>query len=206
MAIDYNSWVGVKKGMMTVVEVIGRVGKEVVFKGLCDCGEYKTFAYGNFRRGHQLSCGCNRTPKVVGHDYHHPLYKVWISMRARCYNPTDQSYYNYGARGVRVCDEWNNNYQSYYDWCMANGWKPGLQVDKDAIPKKLGIPALLYSPEMCSILTRTENNQANSTTKLDMAKASEIRKSNLPLSKLATMYGVSKSTVAEVKQNKAWVE
>lgn len=41
---------------------------------------------------------------------------------------------------------------------MANGWKKGLHIDKDIIPKKLGIPAKIYSPEMCSIVTRKENN------------------------------------------------
>ena len=35
-----------------------------------------------------------------------------------------------------------------------------MELDKDIIPKKLGIPALLYSPKMCSIVTRRENCNA----------------------------------------------
>ncbi len=204
--VDYSSWVGVKKGMMTVTEVVGKVAGDVLLGGVCDCGKYKTFRYSNFRMGRQLSCGCNRTPKVVSYDYKHPLYKIWIAMRARCDNETDQYYYNYGGRGVKVCEEWDNSYEVFYNWCIANGWRKGLFVDKDVIPKKMGIPALLYSPEMCSIVTRTENNQSSRAAKLDMQKARDIRASNLPIKELAKMYGVLPCAIYAIRRNKTWKE
>lgn len=89
----------------------------------------------------------------------HPLNNTWASIRARCNNPKSKKYIDYGARGVRICDEWND-FVSFYEWCITNGWKAGMQIDKDLIPRKLGVPALLYSPDMCSIITCKENQNA----------------------------------------------
>lgn len=51
------------------------------------------------------------------------LYRIWKSMSQRCFNPNDKSYKNYGARGIKVCDEWKNDFQAFYDWSYANGYK-----------------------------------------------------------------------------------
>jgi len=36
----------------------------------------------------------------------HYLYPTWSSMLARCNNPNNDSYHNYGGRGIRVCARW----------------------------------------------------------------------------------------------------
>lgn len=36
----------------------------------------------------------------------HPLYRRWGSMWSRCTNPNEESYANYGGRGIRVCAAW----------------------------------------------------------------------------------------------------
>ncbi len=38
----------------------------------------------------------------------HPLYCIWQSMRQRCLNPNAQQYPNYGARGITICDRWDD--------------------------------------------------------------------------------------------------
>jgi len=78
-------------------------------------------------------------------------------MMQRCYNPKCGNYRFYGAKGVTVCDEWRNSYQAFLDWCLANGWKPGLQLDKDIIAKSLGLPNNLYAPDRCQFVTLREN-------------------------------------------------
>ncbi len=35
-----------------------------------------------------------------------PEYKVYMGMKARCYNPNNDAYHNYGGRGIKVCDRW----------------------------------------------------------------------------------------------------
>src|SRR5690606_27442136 len=35
-----------------------------------------------------------------------PEYQIWASMIQRCTNPNDESYVNYGGRGIKVCSRW----------------------------------------------------------------------------------------------------
>ena len=89
---------------------------------------------------------------------YHPLNHRWYSIKDKCYNEKCSQYYKYGALGVRMCDEWLNDFKAFYDWCMANGWEQGLQIDKDIKARAVGqVPGLLYSPEFCSFVTRKEN-------------------------------------------------
>lgn len=94
----------------------------------------------------------------------HPLLGIWHAIKYRCYNPKDPSYKHYGARGVRMCDEWKNDFVAFYNWCIANGWQKGLDLDKDIKAKEVGAEALLYSPERCQFVTRkinTRNSRRN---------------------------------------------
>jgi hypothetical protein len=35
-----------------------------------------------------------------------PEYEAYKCMKKRCYNKNSKDYYNYGGRGIKVCDEW----------------------------------------------------------------------------------------------------
>ena len=131
-------------------------------KGLyeCICGNTKEIAIGHVNTFHTISCGCKGSRKTVGErskthglSGKHPLYGVWNGMKARCYDIKAEKYLVYGGVGVTVCDLWLHDFQSFYDWCISNGWKEGLQIDKDI--KGNG---MLYSPETCLIVTSKENN------------------------------------------------
>lgn len=39
-----------------------------------------------------------------------PEYLTWCSMLRRCNNASQQNYKDYGARGIRVCDEWSGEF------------------------------------------------------------------------------------------------
>lgn len=43
------------------------------------------------------------------------LYKVWYNMIYRCYSKKSDSYKNYGARGITVCEAWRNSFQQFVD-------------------------------------------------------------------------------------------
>ena len=60
----------------------------------------------------------------------HPLYRVWAGMKYRCKNLNSPRTEYWGDRGIRVCDEWNNNFISFYNWATNNGYKPGLTLDR----------------------------------------------------------------------------
>lgn len=143
-----------------------RVQSEALYR--CQCGREKELVITEVKRGKTKSCGgCGifkekKRRVVTKHGmWNTPLYNIYMSMIRRCYNPNNTAYKWYGARGVRVCDEWKNDFMSFYNWAMANGWNPQLNVDKD---KKGG--GLLYSPETCSLISLKENQNNRSSNVL----------------------------------------
>lgn len=143
--------------------------KQRMVKCECDCGVVKVIRYAQLKSGDTKSCGCLKKegylnnwgkPRKENRIIHEPLYSVWQGMKQRCSNPDLVGWDVYGGAGVKVCERWANDYVSFRDWALSNGWRKGLEIDKDMIPKKLGIPAVLYSPEMCSIVTRRQNCNA----------------------------------------------
>jgi hypothetical protein len=105
----------------------------------CDCGAEKVFAYSTIRLGKTLSCGCFRREKIrqmalEREQRHglskHPLYQIWRGMKGRCLNKRDKAYFNWGGRGITVCDEWKDDFQAFYDFALNNGWALGLITDR----------------------------------------------------------------------------
>jgi len=93
----------------------------------------------------------------------HPLYTTWQCMRRRCADENYENYYRYGARGICVCEEWENDAAEFIEWGLKNGWKPGLQIDR--IDNSKG-----YFPSNCRLVSPTINSrnqdllQANNKT------------------------------------------
>ena len=142
----------------------------------CQCGSIKEININNVKSGNTLSCGClqkeNRYNRVynVKHDMSscglnpHPLYKVWSGIKSRCYNSNTKAYKSYGGKGVQMCKQWKDNFIDFYNWAIANGWCKGLSIDKDIKPFSMGLLPIIYSPEMCSIVTAKENGTVRSDT------------------------------------------
>lgn len=55
------------------------------------------------------------------------LYRVWDGIIQRCCNPNAKNYRNYGGRGIRICNEWRENFSAFEEFCLSNGWEYGLQ-------------------------------------------------------------------------------
>ena len=54
-----------------------------------------------------------------------------MNMKARCYNPNATGYEeSYGGRGVRICEEWLNDFMKFYNWALNNGYKDNLSIDR----------------------------------------------------------------------------
>jgi hypothetical protein len=80
----------------------------------CDCGTEKLIDKTNVIKGNTASCGCLRKEMLIarstthGLGENHPLYSTWLGMRGRCLCTTSSSYKNYGGRGIKICESWNN--------------------------------------------------------------------------------------------------
>lgn len=168
-----------------------------VVKVKCNCGNLSTAIVCDLIRGKKLSCGCiKRGAKIKYSIQNKNIYKVWYDMNRRC---NDLSNKYYGAKGVKVCQEWTE-YQTFANWAINNGYKKGLQLDKDTRGN-----GLLYSPGTCCFLTPLQNSNNRSTSKKykynnEYLTLSQIAlKSNVSYYKLkARMYGQRKTLLQAI--------
>lgn len=42
-------------------------------------------------------------------------YHSWYAAKRRCYDPKDNSFADYGARGITMCDEWINSFSAFME-------------------------------------------------------------------------------------------
>lgn len=208
---------GQKFERLLVIEEAGRKGREVLWKCLCDCGNYCFYVGHRLRKRRVISCGCaKKSPRkrikveeIIGKTFHEltvikkagkdkqgtlllcqcscgnttllhtrdivsgntrscgclgtkhkqygtRLYQTWADMKRRCYNEDSKSYKYYGAKGVEVCAEWKEDFQSFYDWAMSHNYNDNLTIDRIN-------PFGNYEPSNCKWSTRLE--QAKNTRK-----------------------------------------
>lgn len=84
------------------------------------------------------------------------LYKRYYHIKERCYNPNSKSYHRYGGRGIKMCDEWLQNYENFEKWALSHGFMPELAIDRIDNDGN-------YSPDNCRFVTLKENNQKRRT-------------------------------------------
>lgn len=106
----------------------------------CDCGNTNIVSFHQLRNGRISSCGCykNELMSRIGKERlkydkektSSKLYSIWHGMKCRCNTNSSGSYDRYGAKGVAVCSEWNDDFTLFYDWAMSNGYSDGLTIDR----------------------------------------------------------------------------
>lgn len=87
---------------------------------------------------------------------HRRIYLLWNTMKSRCENPNREKYKDYGARGIRVCDEWQDA-KVFCEWALNNGYKEGLQIDRIDNDGN-------YEPSNCRFVTLKENTRNRRNT------------------------------------------
>lgn len=129
----------------------------------CKCGTIRKVMRSNLLKGISTSCGCLQRKKTSEHNATHGqsskrIYAIWQNMKERCYRTKRHNYSNYGGRGIAVCDEWKNDFQAFYDWAMANGYKEDLTIDRINVNGN-------YEPNNCRWVTQEIQRLNKTTTK-----------------------------------------
>ena len=132
----------------------------------CICGEFTIVDSYSLRHNQIKSCGC-KNKEFINNEFHlthgdskrgniSHLYMIWSDMKYRCTNPKNHKYYRYGARGIKVCDEWldkEHGYENFKSWALENGYKDncGLSIDRIDVDGD-------YCPENCRFATMKEQS------------------------------------------------
>src|SRR5690242_3846186 len=69
-----------------------------------------------------------RPRELPGYKISHPLYQTWVAMRRRCSNPAATGFEYYGARGIRVCDRWQDSFAAFV--ADMGRRPPGMTLDR----------------------------------------------------------------------------
>lgn len=174
---------------------------------LCDCGNvYEDLIsrlVGTGPKPRRMSCGCGNRGRPPGNRTHGmtrtPTYTSWSAMKARCLNPRDPYYADYGGRGITVCERWLR-----FDAFFADmGERPrGRTLDRiDANGN--------YEAGNCRWATYKEQTHNTREPRQycwspAIASRDEIRgkfaSGDWSMKKLAREYGVSEKTIAR------WIE
>lgn len=102
-------------GLLTIVNRLPK-GKCVC---TCACGATGVIKqYASVTNGSVKSCSCawraaHTKHGDAGNGQTAPEYRTWQYMRERCYNESYHYYHRYGGRGIKVCDEWRNDYSAF---------------------------------------------------------------------------------------------
>lgn len=151
---------GQRFGKLTVIEKVDYIGKNTRWICKCDCGNIVKIQSNNLLTGNTKSCGCLRAKHG---SYKSRLYKIYTSMKYRCSCPTDTGYKNYGGRGIKVCDEWLQDFHNFKEWALNNGYDenaPRGECTLDRIDVNGN-----YEPNNCRWITNLEqqSNKRNNT-------------------------------------------
>ncbi len=106
----------------------------------CACGTEKVIRNADLSTGHSLSCGCLKSDLTSRRNTTHglsqrPEYIPWLAMKQRCYDQNCKHFSRYGARGIKVCDQWLNSFETF----LADvGPRPSVKHSIDRYPDNNG--------------------------------------------------------------------
>lgn len=187
---------GHRFGRLVVTAEAARTGASSKWSCVCDCGGVVDVITPSLRNGNTSSCGCIKREMLAARNADaaphkvkkNPLYKTWSSMKARCLNPADVEYSNYGGRGIRFCDRWSD----FLNFIEDMGERPaGTTLDRRDVDGD-------YCKDNCRWATPLEQARNKRTNRV-MTHLGE----SLCISEWAERTGINKTTLLD-RVNAGW--
>lgn len=124
---------GERNNRLTALRRVANKGRQPRWIFRCECGNEVEAAIGAVRSGAIKSCGCligeaNRA-RLLKHGHKGtPTYLSWQNAKGRCFNPRNKRYYDYGGRGITMCDRWRDSFEAFLE---DMGERPdGTSIDR----------------------------------------------------------------------------
>jgi hypothetical protein len=109
----------------------------------------------------------------------------------RCYNTHSRSYKDYGERGISICKEWRNDFMSFYNWALNNGYQEDLSIDRIDVNGN-------YEPSNCRWIPMAEQSKNRRNT-VYFTYNGETK----PISDWVREFGIPKTTFRRrIEQNR----
>lgn len=145
---DFFGWLKVIEEVEPIPRKDKPGWKRRVYACECRCGKIVNVTRDCLISGNTKSCGClnkqkGRPARRKTHGQTKTrLYRIWSHMKSRCDQPNNNRYYRYGARDIKVCDEWHDSFETFAEWALKNGYNDDLTIERKDNNKG-------YSPENC---------------------------------------------------------
>ena len=179
-----NNLAGQRFGRLVVIRDSGQRVKgkgSVIWECQCGCGNVTVVRGDVLTRGGTKSCGCfqrdsTRARATIHGKSNTRPYRIWLGMKARCFNEDNKDYRWYGKKGIKICDEWNNSFALFYHWGNENGYKDDLTIDRIN-------PKGDYEPDNCRWIPWLENvsKKNNAPTKQEIQRAEISQRAQEPI-------------------------
>jgi hypothetical protein len=166
----------------------------------CECGTTSKVRTSELKNGNSRSCGClhkeivsktSKKNRVYKKEYNR-LRQIFGNMKQRCYDKNSINFKNYGAKGIKICNEWLENPLSFCEWAINNGYTNTLTIDRINVNQN-------YTPDNCRWVSQKiqQNNRTNNHLIVykgiihSMSEWSDILKINYNTLKSRIRYGWS---------------
>ena len=183
---------GQKFGRLTVIKPVKAENGKTLWLCKCDCGnEIRTQGYCLGKR--TFSCGCMQKEKLLSRitkhgKCHSRIYRIYNGMVRRCYSPNCKAFEHYGGRGITLCKEWKDSFDTFYDWAINNGYADNLTIERKNVNGD-------YEPDNCCWIEKKYQTLNMTTTHFV-----KYQNKTMALSELCRLVNVSPATVSKYEE------